>query len=162
MRRSIIKKTAVFLAVLIIGTAILTGCAGTSKEADRQTLRVYSVCGENNELSVSNGVIVVNKDEETFDGGQVEVKLDTDNINGYSMRFYILRPDGEKEPVFVKSVSDGMGQDDYSDMGQIRGDGAIPGDIQDAVDDFYFELKAEDMDGNRHEYDLKLEVKRII
>lgn len=29
------KKTAVFLAVLIIGTAILTGCAGTSKEADR-------------------------------------------------------------------------------------------------------------------------------
>jgi len=146
------KKTAVFLAVLIIGTAILTGCAGTSKEADRQTLRVYSVCGENNELSVSNGVIVVNKDEETFDGGQVEVKLDTDNINGYSMRFYILRPDGEKEPVFVKSVSDGMGQDD----------GAIPGDIQDAVDDFYFELKAEDMDGNRHEYDLKLEVKRII
>lgn len=76
------KKTAVFLAVLIIGTAILTGCAGTSKEADRQTLRVYSVCGENNELSVSNGVIVVNKDEETFDGGQVEVKLDTDNING--------------------------------------------------------------------------------
>ena len=101
-------------------------------------------------------------DEETFDGGQVEVKLDTDNINGYSMRFYILRPDGEKESVFVKSVSDGMGQDDYSDMGQIRGDGAIPGDIQDAVDDFYFELKAEDMDGNRHEYDLKLEVKRII
>lgn len=156
------KKTAVFLAVLIIGTAILTGCAGTSKEADRQTLRVYSVCGENNELSVSNGVIVVNKDEETFDGGQVEVKLDTDNINGYSMRFYIPRPDGEKEPVLVKSVSDGMGQDDYSDMGQIRGDGAIPGDIQDAVDDFYFELKAEDMDGNRHEYDLKLEVKRII
>ena len=115
------KKTAVFLAVLIIGTAILTGCAGTSKEADRQTLRVYSVCGENNELLVSNGVIVVNKDEETFDGGQVEVKLDTDNINGYSMRFYILSPDGEKEPVFVKSVSDGMGQDDYSDMGQIRG-----------------------------------------
>ena len=78
------------------------------------------------------------------------------------MRFYILSPDGEKEPVLVKSVSDGMGQDDYSDMGQIRGDGAIPGDIQDAVDDFYFELKAEDMDGNRHEYDLKLEVKRII
>lgn len=56
------------LATIIIILLMLVGC----KETEKDQLRVYSFEGENENFTVSNGIIVLHNSEEIFDGGQTE------------------------------------------------------------------------------------------
>ena len=54
-------KVLAFMAIFVLA---LTGCG----KAEQEPLRVYSFCGENEQLAVSDGIIVLNGAEETFGG----------------------------------------------------------------------------------------------
>ena len=62
-------KVFVYMAIL---TLALTGCG--KEEPDQLT--VYSFSGENEQLTVSNGVIALNGTEEIFAGGDLKVTGD--------------------------------------------------------------------------------------
>lgn len=157
------KKLTVFLTVMIIASGLLCGCGSTSASDDQQELKVYSICGENDDIAVSGGVLVLNGDEQVFYGGNVELKqADTDNIYSYSMVFYVLSPEGDTEGILGEIFEDCEGQDIVGDAGSIRGEDIITGDIEDIQDSLYIKIETEDKDGSKDEHILQLEVTDVI
>lgn len=152
---------------LLILTAILmltfTGCKNTEQEP----LTVYSFSGENEQLSISNGIIVFDGTKELFAGGELKVSDDFfNNITSYSTAFYIMSGE-EKDVILSNSVTDITG-DTVSvsgKLGQISGDSSIRRIKIDDTDDLknllFFELTAKDTDGKENVYQLQLSLTEV-
>ena len=154
------SKVLVFLAILMLA---LVGC----EKVEQEQLTVYSFSGENEQLSISNGIIVLNGTEEIFTGGDLKVTDDFfNNITSYSTTFYIMSGD-KKDVILSNNVVDTTGDtvNVSSDLGQISGDSAIRrikiDDTSDLKNILYFELTAKDMDGNENVYQLELSLTEI-
>lgn len=90
---------------VIICFGVLVGCS--EKEASEQELVVYSFSGSDEQIAVSNGVIVLSPDKDVFYGGDLEVfneELCTDIVS-YSTAFYTMN-NGEKNTILYNSVVD--------------------------------------------------------
>ena len=95
-------KVSVFMAILVL---TLVGC----KKVEQEQLTVYSFSGENEQLSISNGIIVLNDTEEIFNGGDLKVTDDFfNNITSYSTTFYIMSGD-KKDVILSNNVVDMTG-----------------------------------------------------
>ena len=153
-------RVLVFMAILMLA---LAGC----EKVEQEQLTVYSFSGENEQLSISNGIIILNGTEETFSGGDLKVSDDFfDNITSYSTTFYIMAGD-EKDVILSNGMVD-MTEDTVNisgDLGQISGDSAIRRIKIDGTSDLknilYFELTTKDMDGNENVYQLELSLTEI-
>ena len=113
-------KVFVYMAIL---TLALTGCG--KEEPDQLT--VYFFSGENEQLTVSNGVIVLNGTEEIFAGGDLKVTGDLPaDITSYSTTFYTISG-SEKNVILSNSVVDTTGGtvNVSGDLGQISGDSTL-------------------------------------
>lgn len=153
-------RVLVFMAILMLA---LAGC----EKVEQEQLTVYSFSGENEQLSISNGIIILNGTEETFSGGDLKVSDDFfDNITSYSTTFYIMAGD-EKDVILSNGMVDMTGDtvNVSGDLGQISGDSAIRRIKIDGTSDLknilYFELTAKDMDGNENVYQLELSLTEI-
>ena len=116
------KKARTILILLVFCCLILSGC-GTSTESE-PSLTVYSFSGENEQLSISNGVIVLTPDEEIFYGGDLTGKEETlSDIAEYSTTFYAMS-DNEQKTLLSNSVIDetGTGVEISGQTGRIAGD----------------------------------------
>lgn len=146
------KKTLVMIFSALACCALLSGCG--QKQA-QTPLVVYSFCGENEILSLTNGIIVLSPAEEIFYGGTLDGELS--DVVGYSMTFY-LSSGGEDRVLLSNSVEDTTGQA-ISIAGEI---GTRSGDILPAAeadmleDNLYFELKTTQLNGEEHTYRLPL------
>ena len=154
------SKVLVFMAILML---TLVGC----EKAGQEQPTVYSFSGENEQLSISNGIIILNGTEETFSGGDLKVSDDFfDNITSYSTTFYIMAGD-EKDVILSNGMVDMTGDtvNISGDLGQISGDSAIRRIKIDGTSDLknilYFELTTKDMDGNENVYQLELSLTEI-
>lgn len=153
-------KTLVFMTIIMIA---LTGCGKVGQER----LTVYSFSGENEQLTISNGIIVLNGTEEIFSGGDLKVTNDffTD-ITSYSITFYTMS-DSEKDVILSNSVVDMTeGTVNVSgDLGQVSGDSIISrikiDDTSDLNNILYFELTTKDKNGKESVYQLQLSLKEI-
>lgn len=154
------SKVLVFLAILMLA---LVGC----EKVEQEQLTVYSFSGENEQLSISNGIIVLNGTEEIFTGGDLKVTDDFfNNITSYSTIFYIMSGD-KKDVILSNNVVDMTGDtvNVSGDLGQISGDSAIRrikiDDTSDLKNILYFELTAKDRDGKENVYQLQLPLSEI-
>lgn len=154
------SKVLVFLAILMLA---LVGC----EKVEQEQLTVYSFSGENEQLSISNGIIVLNGTEEIFTGGDLKVTDDFfNNITSYSTTFYIMSGD-KKDVILSNNVVDTTGDtvNVSSDLGQISGDSAIRrikiDDTSDLKNILYFELTTKDRDGKENVYQLQLSLSEI-
>lgn len=128
---------------------------------------MYSFSGENEQLSISNGIIVFDGTKELFAGGERKVSDDFfNNITSYSTAFYIMSGD-EKDVILSNSVTDITG-DTVSvsgKLGQISGDSSIRRIKIDDTDDLknllFFELTAKDTDGKENVYQLQLSLTEV-
>lgn len=126
---------------------------------------VYSISGEHELFTVTNGVIAINANEEVFDGGDLDVinpEPFTD-IASYSVSFYTMT-NGEKRVIMSNSVVD---QTDGSinisgDLGRMNGKDILIGnkieDISELRDHLYFELTTTSSDGTQNTYQVQLTV----
>ena len=154
------SKVLVFMAILML---TLVGC----EKAGQEQPTVYSFSGENEQLSISNGIIILNGTEEIFAGGDLKVTGDFFNdITSYSTTFYIMAGD-EKNVILSNGMVDMTGDtvNISGDLGQISGDSAIRRIKIDGTSDLknilYFELTTKDMDGNENVYQLELSLTEI-
>uniref|UniRef100_UPI0040562777 hypothetical protein n=1 Tax=Agathobacter sp. TaxID=2021311 RepID=UPI0040562777 len=67
-----IGKYIVFILALS-AVLNLVGCNDSSSNNNEKQLSVYSFKGNNEQIEISNGVIVLDTDEEIFDGGNLRV-----------------------------------------------------------------------------------------
>ena len=64
------KRISALLTAALLGCALLAGCGGGEAPAE---LSVWSLSGENEQLRLSNGVLVLNGGEDVLHGGDLEV-----------------------------------------------------------------------------------------
>ena len=150
-------KTEALVFMTIILTA-LTGCG----KAEQEQLIIYSFSGENEQLAVSNGIIVLNGSEETFVGGDLKVTGDFfDDITSYSTTFYTMSG-SEKDIILSNSVVDMTGEtvNVSCDLGQISGESIIRrikiDDVNDLENVLYFELTTKNKSGEENVYQLQI------
>ena len=149
--------TAVLAVVLL--TAILSGCNQTAEKKQDSSVQVYSISGENEYFSLSNGVIVLNTEEEVLYGGVLEEKDPAlSDIKDFTTTFYVM--DGEaRHELLTVSVVDQTGGSAHvaGDTGKISGANILHGaEAQDWMNNLYFELKTTDMSGLEIVFTLQL------
>ena len=147
-------------------TIILTALTGCGK-AEQEQLIIYSFSGENEQLAVSNGIIVLNGTEETFVGGDLKVTGDFfDDITSYSTTFYTMSG-SEKDIILSNSVVDMTGEtvNVSCDLGQISGESIIRrikiDDVNDLENVLYFELTTKNKNGEENVYQLQISLTEI-
>ncbi len=154
------KKTLVMLSAALICFALLSGCGEKPTE---KPLVVYSFCGENELFSISNGVIVLASQEEIFYGGDFEAKQDKlSDIVAFTTTFCIKS--GNEETILTSnSVEDMTGGtlDVPLQLGNVSGDILPEAKTDELENNFYFELKTTNINGEENEYNLQLSLTEV-
>ena len=70
------KKIMAATLSLLVCAVLLAGCNTSSENNEEQSLKVYSFSGENEYISVSNGVIILDGKDEICYGGDLKVTSD--------------------------------------------------------------------------------------
>lgn len=160
------KKLTAILVVCLILVALLTGCARVSYGGQGQSPAVWSFHGENDEIAVENGVIVISPDTETLYGGNLTVKSEAfDEVAAYTVRIKV-DTGAEWRPLLVNTVSAAdaagvsIGASDF--IGQMTGDVFEGTDAEFFPGSLRFELDVTDLSGVLHTYQVPLQVTQIM
>lgn len=157
------KKAIIVLLALFTTALLFTGCGSLSGKGQEQSFKVYSFSGENDVISVSNGVIVLDDKDEICYGGNLKVDPDEFiDIVAYSVTVY-LYIDNEKEILMSNSVEDMTGGiiDAPCDIGKVSGDIIKNNDIDKLNDNLWIEFKTTDLNGENDTYQLQLKMTEI-
>ena len=155
------KKIAVVLS-LCVCTILFVGCNTNSNNNADQIVKAYSFNGENEYISISNGVIISNGEEDVCYGGDLKLKSkEFNHIASYSTTFYING--SEKEKLLSNSVNDKTGEsaEISKKIGQISGDILKESDAEKIGNNLWFELKTTDLKGKNKTYKIQLDVTEI-
>lgn len=161
------KRVVLFVFILLICPVLLVSCGAEKQNVD---MAVYSFSGSNEFISVTNGIIVLDGEVETFRGGELSIICDNlfSDIASYSADFYIIK-NGEKRTVLSSSVLDMAGGTvrlDGDDLGKISGESIITNYKMIAEEDWQnnlsFELTVADLQGKETVYELQMEVTKIV
>ena len=156
------KNIMAVMLSLLACTVLLAGCNTSSESNEEQPLKVYSFSGENEYISVSNGVIILDGKEEICYGGDLKVMSDDfSDITTYSTTVYING--SEKETLLSNGVDNQTdGTIDVSgNIGKISGDILRDSDADKLTDNLWFELKTTNLSGEEKTYQVQLETTEI-
>lgn len=156
------KKIMAVMLSFLACTVLLAGCNTFSESNEEQSLKVFSFSGENEYISVSNGVIILDGKDEICYGGDLKVMSDDfSDITTYSTTIYING--GEKETLLSNVVDDQDGGtiDVSGNIGKISGDILGDSDADNLADNLCFELKTTNLSGEENTYQMQLETKEI-
>ncbi|MBQ4347978.1 MAG: hypothetical protein IJC39_05985 [Firmicutes bacterium] len=131
----------------------LIGCSDNQKE----TLTL-SFSGEHDFFAISNGSIILDDEEEVFEGGNLEVVRPDlfEDVVSFSTTFYTVRNE-KKHIILSGSTTDQTGGtiNINGDLGGITGDNIIGKEVE-SLDNLWFELETIALDGNENIYQLQL------
>ncbi len=156
------KKIMQVILSLLACTVLLAGCNTTSESNEEQSLKVYSFSGENEYISVSNGVIILDGKDEICYGGDLKVMSnDFADVTTYLTTIYING--SEKIILLSNSVDDQTGRtiDVSGNIGKISGDILRDSDADKLTDNLWFELKTTNLSGEENIYQVQLETIEI-
>lgn len=156
------KISSVFLALAMV--LMFAGCG----KAEQEPARVYSFHGENELLSVTNGVMVMAEGNDVFYGGDLQVAEEVGaGIVSYTTGFYFLL-DGERDDFFrMVLVNAGEMLLENRSLGSVSGNGVFHKDkIQQSSfdswkDSLFFELTTVDKVGTEQVYTLPMTLAKV-
>lgn len=158
------KKLIAFQIVAVLCFGLFTGCSHNDEDRQEKPT-VFSFCGESEQFTIMNGVIVISADEEVFYGGDLKVTNDEcfADITSYSVTFYTLK-NGEERTIMSNSVVDQTGStiNVAGVLGKMSGKDILIGTkvekANELKDNLYFELNTTDLNGNQNTYQVQLTV----
>ena len=154
------KKRFVAIALIIILLFIITSCTKPENQTE-----VYSFSGENENIVINNGLIIVTDDLEKFVGGDISFKgEEPSNVKDYFVRFYLYKDGNEETIMNNATTSQGItkGLNISSDLGSISSkDLFFANDLELIVGSLKFSISGNLIDGEDFEYDLSLIVKKV-
>lgn len=156
------KKITAVILLLLACTVFFTGCASASASTQEPSVRVYSFSGENEQLSLSNGVLVLGAEEEICYGGDLKAAPEAfAGITAYTASIYI---DGKERQILLSnSAEDASGGtvDPAGQVGKISGDVLRDGAVDQLAEDLWFELKTTNLQGEENTCQIQLKVVEI-
>ena len=149
---------------LVVAAVMVIGGAYSIISYEEEPTRVYAFHGENEQFSISNGVIVVAEEGAVFYGGTLETKGEyLSDISSYSVSFY-LDMGSEVHTLMSNRIVDMTGTPIQlpDDLGKISSDGMINHrEIEQLENQLYCELQTKDLEGNTEVQQLQMEVVQI-
>ena len=149
---------------LVVAAVMIIGGAYSIISYEEEPTRVYAFHGENEQFSISNGVIVVAEEGAVFYGGTLETKGEyLSDISSYSVSFY-LDMGSEVHTLMSNRIVDMTGTPIQlpDDLGKISSDGMINHrEIEQLENQLYCELQTKDLEGNTEVQQLQMEVVQI-
>lgn len=155
------KKITAIIMITLICCTLIVGCSSASKE--NESLTVYSFSGENDQLSISNGVIILNNTEEIYYGGTLSTKEGNfSDITVFTDSLYV-NDRSERRILFTNSVVDETGGTIIvsHETGKISGDILNNEEEIDWENNLYYELKTTNLNGEEEIYQLQLALTEI-
>ena len=153
------KRISALLTAALLGCALLAGCGGGEAPAE---LSVWSLSGENEQLRLSNGVLVLNGGEDVLHGGDLEL-LDGDipPATAFVTEYYLAGAGEERTLLSMQSVDQTGGTLDPAGS-----TGAIAGDLSGRFyegwqDELWLELTVTDREGQTFTYPLQLRATEV-
>lgn len=160
-------KKIISIAISCLLIAVLVGCAGSAEDAEREA-EVYSMSGSNDLFEISNGVIILDEEEEVFDGGDLKILQEDlfSDVTSYTCSFYVIT-NGEKRPILSNSTVDMTGEtlSVNGDLGRASGNGILIGnkikEAEELEQLLWFELITTDLSGEENTYQLPLVLNKV-
>ena len=161
------KLISVILALMCIFS--LFGCSADKDISKTEKTEVYTFSGENEYISVINGAVIIDPEEETFVGGELRILQDeiAEDTVCWSEEFYVFR-DGEKKIIQKNIMNDESGGAKVSvsgDLGKISGANVINeynGTDEDSfVDNLFFVFTVRNSEGIKKTYEIQMKVKKV-
>lgn len=156
------KKTAAILLITLICCAMFTGCGKIPPKDQEQHPTVYSFSGENEQFTISNGVIVLTPTEVIFCGGDLKEKQEKlSDIAAYSTTFYIS---GDEKKILLSNRVEDMTGGTVTiagETGKASGDIITGAKIDELKSNLYFELKTTNLNGEKNKYQLQLNLTEV-
>lgn len=155
------------LMILVI-MLCLAGCSSSpgNKQLDyKEGTVVYSFSGEDENIMITNGVIVLSPEDNVFKGGNLYSKHgELKALAEYAMEFY-YHSNKEKDTIVISKSYDEPGEaslliENGEGMPGITGDFLSDDYLKDIEDNLYFKLNFKDKEGNDFEYQFKLDVEK--
>ena len=165
IRRSSSKiVTVVYGLFLVFAAAMVIGGGYTLVTYEEEPTRVYAFRGENDQFSISNGVIVVSDEEDVFYGGTLEEKGEhLSDLSAYSISFY-FELGSETHTLLSNRIIDTTGTPIHlpDELGKVSGNGIIEWrGLEQLESQLYCELETKDLDGNIEVQKQQMEVVQI-
>ena len=154
------------LIVLIMALGSLFALSSCTSSKQEQ-VSVYSFCGKNEHIAISNGVIVLSDTKDVFYGGSLEfIDSDTmDNIESYCATFYTIRNE-EQTPILIDELVNQSSVEILSiDLGKQSSTGSdVDSSFEHIVElqnNFWCEFKMTDLNGVSKVYMIELTLTEI-
>lgn len=166
--------------MMILMTLSLVGCGAVESEMkvewqseekhevknEEQTV-VYSFTGENEGLSLDNGVIVLSSTQQSLYAGNLQNNQeDVSDVLNYSVDFFILSDEG-KEHLFTYETGDFTEEDEMLTKEKV----IVPGitseeifttNVQDNIENnFYVEVTMTKTNGDKQTHQIKLDATKV-
>ena len=151
------KKIIWFLLITALCAGLLSGCGAKNAE---EPFVVYAFSGENDLFSISNGVVDLTPAQEIFYGGNLDGELS--DVVAYTTTFYI-QSGSDNIVLLSNSVIDMTGGtiDIAGETGKASGDILKEAEADNLQNNFYFELKTTNLNGEENTYLLQLAVTEV-
>ncbi len=151
-------KFVVFIGIVL---CLITACAKSESK-----IEVYTVSGENDELAINNGLLIVTDESEKFIGGELSFKNEElVDVKEYVETFFFYNEKGDETVILRNSATitgAPNGQSINTDTGSISSEELFygSGDLDSAKQSLNFSLSGKLIDGENFEYKLPLDVQQ--
>lgn len=154
------------LALTLIALLILTGC---QQNESKEQLIVFSFHGSDEQLTITNGVIVLQGEDSIFSGGDLTVREDfLTDVTSCSLRYYFTY-NNEDINILTRSIThennSTISIEGY--LGKISGEGTFldTTDQEESItslkNNLNFELKKTHSDGTENIYQIHMNLSEI-
>lgn len=155
-----LKKRLISIVLVTIALFFVTSCTQPTKE-----MEVYSFSGENEEIIINNGMIILADDGEKFVGGDLSFKGDEPtNVKEYLGK-YLFEKDGQEDAILSHAGTierDSLGIEISSELGEISSEDLFyESDLELIKESLKFSLSGKLLNGEKFEYQLDLNVNKV-
>lgn len=154
------KKRIITITLIVIVLCFITSCT-----KPKNKIEIYSFSGEDENITIDNGLIIVTDDLEKFIGGDLSFKSEEPSgVKDYFDKFSFYK-DGNEDTILsnaTKTEGTIEGLQVSSELGSISGEDLFYGnDLELIKNSLNFSLSGKLINGERFEYNLVLVVKKV-
>ncbi|HZK33562.1 MAG TPA: hypothetical protein VFC60_03585 [Tissierellaceae bacterium] len=152
------KKRIISITLIVTILFLITSCANPKNKTE-----VYTFNGEDENIKVNNGLIIVTDDLEKFIVGDLSFKgEELSDVKHYFAKFFFYKDGDENTILNNSSTIEGatQGQRIHSELGSISSEDLFYGkDLELIKESLNFSLSGKLMNGESFKYNLTLNVK---
>lgn len=154
------KEKFIIILLIVILLLVFTACTRKTNQ-----IEIYSFSGENENIAINNGLIIVTNDSEKFIGGNLSFKSEEpSDVKDYFKKFFFYKDGNEETILNNAATTEGATKDMNipSELGSISSKNLFyNNDLELIKESLNFIISGRLRNGKSFEYNLTLVVKKV-